>query len=121
MLMFWHRSCVCVCKPNASCDECQSKRTKCEYPGKTNVRVGSGTGAGSLTKGRPIVVVPPPKHKSLEVTVWEWANELAEARLEVDRNIVCAMCNLTRAMGHMNVGILSVAGAGAPGVSVGVG
>ena len=53
--------------------------------------------------------------------VWEWANELTEAHLEVDCNMVCAMHDLTCAMGHMNVGVLLVAGAGAPGVSVGVG
>src|SRR5258707_12483545 len=117
---------MCVRKPNASCDECCARRTKCEYPGKTNVGVGSGMGAGSLTKGRPVVVVPPPKCESLEVQhqevmVREWANELAEARLEVDRDMVCAMHDLTRAMGRTNVGVLSVAGAGAPGGSVGVG
>src|SRR5260221_7662963 len=117
---------MCVCKPNASCDECCAQRTKCEYPGKTNVGAGSGAGAGSPTKGRPIIVVPPPKCESLEVrrqevAVWERANELAEARLEVDRNMVCAMHDLTHAMGRANVGVLSVAGAGAPGVSMGVG
>src|SRR5258708_3584132 len=99
---------------------------KCEYPGKTNVRAGSGVGAGLLTKGWPIVVVPPPKCESLEVqrqeaVVQEWANELTEACLEVDCDMVCTMCDLTHAMGHVNVGVLSVAGAGAPGVSVGVG
>src|SRR5258708_31451919 len=107
---------MCVRKPNASC----------EYPGKTNVGAGSGMGAGLPTKGRPVVVIPPPKRESLEVqrqevAVWERANELAEAHLEVDRDMVCAMRNLTRAMGHANVGVLSVAGAGAPGVSMGVG
>src|SRR5258708_10038997 len=90
---------VCVRKPNASCDECRTRRTKCEYPGKTNV------GAGSPTKGRPIVVVPPPKHESLEVrhqevAVREQANELAEVRLEVDHDMVCAMRDLTHTMGH---------------------
>ena len=44
----------------------------------------------------------------------EWVNELAEVHLEVDHNMVCAM-------GHANVGVLSVAGAGVPGVSMGVG
>src|SRR5258708_32996843 len=104
---------MCVRKPNASCDECRTQRTKCEYPGKTNVR------AGLPTKGRPIVVVPPPKHESLEVqcqevAVQEQANELTEAHLEVDHNMVC-----TR--GCVNVGVLSVVGVGVPGVSVGVG
>src|SRR5258708_35788673 len=99
---------------------------KCEYPGKTNVGAGSGTGAGSLTKGQPVVVIPPPKCESLEVrhqevTVWEWANELTEACLEVDHDMVCAMRDLTCAMGRANVGVLSVVGAGAPGVSMGVG
>ena len=88
---------VCVRKPNASCDECHARRTKCEYPGKTNI------GAGSPTKGRPVIVVPPPKRESLEVrcqevAVRERANELAEARLEVDRDMVCTMCDLTHAM-----------------------
>ena len=97
-------------KPNASC----------EYPGKTNVR------AGLPTKGQPVIVVPPPKCESLEVrrqevTVQEWANELAEVHLEVDCDMVCTMCDLTCTMGHANVGILSVVGAGVPGVSMGVG
>src|SRR5258708_1976837 len=100
---------VCVCKPNALC----------EYPGKTNIGAGSGMGAGSLTKGRPVIVVPPPKHESLEVrhqevTVREQVNELAEVHLEVDHNMVCTM-------GRTNMGVLSVAGAGVPGVSMGVG
>src|SRR5260221_4379 len=117
---------MCVHKPNASCDKCQTWRMKCEYPGKTNVRAGSGVGAGLPTKGQPVVVIPPPKCESLEVQhqevmVREQANELAEACLEVDRDMVCAMCDLTCAMGHANVGVLSVAGVGAPGVSVGVG
>src|SRR5260221_1552051 len=117
---------MCVRKLNASCDKCCTQRMKCEYPGKTNVGAGSGTGAGSLTKGRPVIVVPPPKCKSLEVRhqevmVREQANELAEACLEVDHDMVCAMCNLTHAMGCMNVGVLSVVGVGVPGVSVGVG
>src|SRR5260221_7108281 len=117
---------VCVCKPNASCDKCRARRTKCEYPGKTNVGAGSGAGAGSPTKGRPIIVIPPPKCESLEVqrqevVVREQANELAEARLEVDCDMVCTMRDLTCAMGHTNMGVLLVVGAGAPGVSVGVG
>src|SRR5258708_6333686 len=107
---------VFVCKLNASC----------EYPGKTNVRAGSGMGAGLPTKGRPVIVVPPPKCESLEVQhqevmVWEQVNELAEARLEVDHDMVCTMHDLTRAMGHVNVGILLVVGVGVPGVSMGVG
>src|SRR5258705_6622524 len=117
---------MCVRKPNALCDECRTRRTKCKYPGKTNIRAGSGMGAGSPTKGQPVVVVPPPKRESLEVrhqevVVQERANELTEAHLEVDHDMVCAMCDLTCTMGHTNVGVLSVVGAGAPGVSVGVG
>src|SRR5258708_4772947 len=117
---------VCVHKPNALCDGCHARRTKCEYPGKTSIRVGSGVGAGLPTKGQPVSVVPPPKCESSEVqhqevTVWEQANELTEAHLEVDCDMVCAMHDLTHAMGHANVGVLSVAGVGAPGVSMGVG
>src|SRR5258708_11499052 len=83
-------------------------------------------GAGSPTKGQPIVVVPPPKRKSVEVqcqevAVWEQANELAEVCLEVDCNMVCTMHDLTHTMGRMNMGVLLVVGAGAPGVSMGVG
>src|SRR5258708_15382597 len=60
------------------------------------------------------IIIPP-------TAVREWVNELAEVRIEVDRDMVCSMRNLTCNMGHVNVGVLSVAGAGAPGVSVGVG
>src|SRR5260221_8080390 len=93
---------MCVCKLNALCDECCTWRTKCKYPGKTSIRAGSGMGAGLLTKGQPVIVVPPPKCESLEVrcqevAVWEWANELTEACLEVDCDMVCA-----------NVGVLLV-------------
>src|SRR5258706_1624417 len=117
---------MCVHKPNASCDECRARRMKCEYPGKTNVGAGSGMGAGLPTKGQPVIVVPPPKRESLEVrhqevTVRERANELAEVRLEVDCDMVCAMRDLTCTMGRANVGVLSVAGVGAPGVSMCVG
>ncbi len=62
---------VCVHKPNALCDECCDQKTKCEYPGKTSVRVGSGMGAGLLTKGQPVIMVPSPKCKSLEVRCQE--------------------------------------------------
>ncbi len=83
-------------------------------------------GAGLPTKGRPVIVIPPPKRESLEgqhqeVVVRERANELAEAHLEVDRDMVCTMRDLTCAMGRANVGVLLVAGVGAPGVSMGVG
>src|SRR5260221_10717229 len=101
---------MCVCKLNALCNKCHAWRMKCKYPGKTNVGVGSGMGAGLLTKGWPIIVVPPPKHESLEVhcqevAVQEQANELAEAHLEVDHDMVCAMRDLTCTMGHANVGV----------------
>ncbi len=43
--------------------------------------------------------------------MWEQVNELTEAHLEVDCNMVCAMCDLTCTMSCMNVGVLSVAGA----------
>src|SRR5258708_36928203 len=117
---------MCVRKPNALCDKCHAQRTKCEYAGKPNIGVGSGAGAGSPTKGQPVIVIPPPKRESLEVqhqevAVQERANELAEAHLEVDRDMVCAMRDLTCTMGHANVGVLSVVGAGAPGASMGVG
>src|SRR5258708_7370022 len=64
---------ICVCKPNASCDKCHDQKMKCKYPGKTSIRVGSGMGVGSPTKGWPIIVVPSPKHKSLEVRCQEVA------------------------------------------------
>src|SRR5258708_37118192 len=94
---------VCVRKPNASC----------EYPGKTNIGAGSGTGAGSPTKGWPVIVGPPPKCESLEerhqeVVVQERVNELAEVHLEADRDKGCTMCELTHAMGCVNMGVLSV-------------
>src|SRR5258708_3174547 len=117
---------MCVHKPNALCDECRAWRMKCEYPGKTNVGVGSGMGAGSPTKGQPVIVIPPPKGESLEVwhqkvMVQEQPNELAEVRFEVCWDMVCPMCDLTGTMGRGNVGVLLVAGGGAPGVSMGVG
>src|SRR5258708_3003331 len=84
------------------------KQAECKFSGKTNGGVGCGMGGGWPSKGQAIVVVPPPKCKSLEVRhqevmVWERVNELTEVRLEVDHDMVCAM-------GHANVGILSVAG-----------
>ena len=51
----------------------------------------------------------------------EWVNDLAEVHLDVDCNMVCTMHNLTHAMSCTNVGVLSVAGARVPGVSMGVG
>ena len=42
--------------------------------------------------------------------MWEQANELAEAHLEVDCDMVCAMHDLTCTMGCANVGVLSVVG-----------
>ncbi len=52
---------ACVHKLNASCDECCEWKMKCEYPGKTGIIM------GSLTKSQPIIIIPSPKHKSLEV------------------------------------------------------
>ena len=53
--------------------------------------------------------------------MWEQVNELTEAHLEVDHDMACTMCDLTCTMGHANMGVLSVVGAGVPGVSMGVG
>ncbi len=64
---------MCIRKPNASCDACHDQKMKCEYPGKSGIRAGSGAGASSgvgtnsPTKGQPIIVVPSPKCESLEV------------------------------------------------------
>src|SRR5258708_11154958 len=69
-----------------------------------------------LHRYRDIVYAP-----SLGHSLTEWANELTEVHLEVDHDMVCAMHDLTHAMGCMNVGVLLVVGVGAPGVSVGVG
>src|SRR5260221_2749426 len=97
---------VCIHKPNASCDACCDWKMKCEYPGKSGVGAGSGAGASSGTgmsspmKGRPVTS---PKCKSLEVrcqeiAVWEQANELTEACLDVDHDMVYAMHDLADAM-----------------------
>src|SRR5258708_7429238 len=51
----------------------------------------------------------------------ERVNELTEVHVEVDCNMVCAMHDLTPAMGCANMGVLLVVGAGVPGVSMGVG
>src|SRR5258708_3819815 len=79
-------------------------------------------------KSQPIVVIPSPKHESLEVqhqeiTVQEWANDLTEACLKVDHDVVHTMHDLTNAMGHASVGGLAGSGTGgwAAGVSMGVG
>src|SRR5258708_34551216 len=80
---------MCIHKPNASC----------EYPGKSGIGAGSGMGASSgmgmisPMKGQPVIVIPSPKCKSLEVrhqeiAVREWASEIAEANLTAERNIV---------------------------------
>ena len=108
---------MCVHKPNASS----------KYPGKTSAGVGAGVGVSLLTKVQPFIEVPTPKYESLEVRcqeamVQECMNDLAEACLEVDHDMVCAMCNLTHAMSCANVGVLLVAGMqAAAGVSVGMG
>src|SRR5258708_36825603 len=52
---------MCVHKPDASCGECHKQKTKCEYPGKTSIRV------GLPTKGQPVVMYPTPKCESLKV------------------------------------------------------
>src|SRR5258705_12022208 len=106
---------MCVHKPNASCDACHDWKTKCEYPGKSGIGVGSGMGVSSgmgtssPTKGQPVIIVPSHKHESLEVrcqeiVVQEWANELAEVHLNVDRNMVHVMHDLADAMDCMSVG-----------------
>ena len=95
-------------------------KTKCEWPGKS---AKPSTSMSSPTRDWPIVLVPTPKWESLEVhrqeiAVRERANELAEACLEVDCNMVITMRNLMDAMGHSGVGSLTCSGTG--GVSVGV-
>src|SRR5258707_9365812 len=100
---------MCIRKPNTSCDACHDWKTKCEYPGKSGVGVGSGTGVSSgtgtssPTKGQPVVIVPSPKRESLEVrcqeiVVWEQVNKLAEVHLDVDHDMVYAMHDLADAM-----------------------
>src|SRR6266436_4411323 len=121
---------VCIHKPNTSCDACHDWKTKCEYPGKSGIGAGvsSGTGTSSPMKGRPIIVVPSPKHESLEVrcqeiTVREQANELTEVHLDVDCDMVYAMCDLADTMDCTSMGgsAGSSAGGQMAGVSVGVG
>ncbi len=64
---------VCICKLNASCDACHDQKMKCKYPGKSGIGTGSGVGVSSgmgmssPMKGQPIIVIPSPKHESLEV------------------------------------------------------
>ena len=58
---------MCVCKLNTLCNACHDWKMKCEYPGKSGVRAGSGMGASSPMKGQPIIIIPSPKCKSLEV------------------------------------------------------
>ncbi len=48
---------VCIHKLNASCNACHDQKMKCEYPGKSGIRMGSGTGVGSPMKGQPIIVI----------------------------------------------------------------
>src|SRR5258708_40084608 len=106
---------MCIHKPNTSCDACHDRKMKCEYPGKSGVRAGSGMGASSGVgmsspmKGRPVIIIPSPKHESLEVqcqeiAVWEQANELTEAHLDVDCNMVHTMCDLADAMDCTSMG-----------------
>ena len=125
---------MCIRKPNTSCDACHDQKMKCEYPGKSGIGVGSGAGVSSGTgmsspmKGQPVVVIPSPKHESLEVqcqeiAVWEQVNELTEAHLNVDRDMVYVMHNLADTMDCMSMGgsAGSSAGGRMAGVSVGVG
>ena len=42
---------VCVCKLSSLCDACHEQKTKCKYPGKAGIGMGSGTGAGLPMKG----------------------------------------------------------------------
>ena len=119
---------MCVRKLNALCDACHDQKMKCEYPGKSGIRMGSGVGVGSPMKGQPIIIVPSPKCKSLEVwcqeiVVQEWVNKLAEAHLEVDCDMVHVMCDLTDTMDHTRMGgsVGSSTGGWVAGVSVGVG
>src|SRR5258708_10736098 len=93
---------------------------KCEWPSKS---AKPSTSASLPTRDQPIVLVPAPKWESLEVhhqeiTVQEQANELTEARLKVDHEMVIAMQNLTDAMGCLGVGSSTCSGMG--GCSVGV-
>ena len=58
---------------------------------------------------QPVVIIPQPWCESLEVchqgiAMWEWANELTEAWLKVDCDMVHAMCKLANAMSHVCVG-----------------
>src|SRR5258708_13961977 len=125
---------MCVHKPNTSCDACHDQKTKCKYRGKSGIGAGSGAGASSgmgmvsPMKGQPVIVITSPKCESLEVQcqeimVQEWANKLAEACLDVDCDMVHAMCNLADTMDHMSMGgsAGSSAGGRMAGVSVGVG
>src|SRR5258708_9253037 len=125
---------MCVCKPNALCDACHDQKTKCEYPGKSGVRAGSGAGVSSGTgmsspmKGRPVVIIPSPKLESLEVqhqeiAVWEWVNELTEACLNMHHNMVHAMHDFADTMDCASVGGSAGLSAGGQmaGVSVGMG
>ena len=70
-----------------SCSKCHKQKTRCEYPGKPNA------GGGLPMKGQPVVLVSSPKCESLEVQcqevmVQEQANDLAEAHLDVDCDMV---------------------------------
>src|SRR5258708_20226936 len=118
---------MCICKLNASCDACCDWKMKWEYPGKSGIRARSGTGASSPMKGQPVIIIPSPKHESLEaqhqeIAVQEWANELTEAHLDMDHDMVHMMHNLTDAMDHMSMGGLAGLSTGGQvaGVSMGV-
>ena len=111
---------VCIHKPNQACDLCCAHKMKCEWPSKS---AKPSTSVSSPTRDWPVVLVPAPKQESLEVhrqeiAVQEWANELTEAHLEVNCEMVITMWNLTDAMGHSGMGSSTCSGMG--GVSVGM-
>src|SRR5258708_32882656 len=85
---------------------------KCEWPGKS---AKPSTSMSLPTRDWPVVLVPAPKWESLEVrrqeiTVQEWANELAEACLEVNCKMFIAMQNLMDAMGCSGMGSSTCSG-----------
>ena len=110
----------CVRKPNAQCDECHIKKTRCDYP-----RPSVNVAAPSMSRSG--VNVPQPWHKSLEVQCQGIAaqvrvNELEEAQLEVDRSMVhtihklTATLDRTRVVGSAEVAPSGQAGEDSPGV-----
>ena len=104
----------CVCKPNAWCDECRVKKTRCDYPCPLVNVAAPSTSQSSVN-------VPRPQCKSLEVqhqgiAVWVRANELEEAWLKVDHSMIHTICKLTTTLGHTRVvGSAEVAPSGQAG------